>query len=322
MSLNSWDQYNQSTPKLLPPTAFERTGLSNIDEHNYSSVSSASPRYGDVQLGKLIGELDKLKTDIGKLKCENENLRLQNRDFVEQAKLCTEISSGHRQISVTTLEEIIHKQALEIQSLKVELSNEKSSHSKKLSDFEVKLSTQSSELQSRDKDMRKLSDNYESKLSEMRTQHEHNLQEKSKRVLDLSAEISELKEKYEQQVAQLRSTIDSLSQEKISILEEKDLKIRQVSEEFKRNSCELENLRSYINESMPTIDKCAHVTQEKLRVEEMLAKERSKNSAAQKEIEALQIRLRSMNEILQIQEAQLEPKGLSVGQKRHNLLNK
>lgn len=91
----NWDQY-QSTPKLLPPTVFEKTHETNPNNgeagrssssvpvaHSLLNSSSLSPNdsyfIGENQFNQLLGELDKLKFEIKKLHSENEILRHKNR---------------------------------------------------------------------------------------------------------------------------------------------------------------------------------------------------------------------------------------------------
>jgi hypothetical protein len=106
--MNNWDQY-QSTPKLLPPTVFEKTNNSantsssnnntqsdfineennvatNAPINNSSSLSTtkySNESYliasGESQFIQLSNELEKLKFEIRKLHSENESLRHKNR---------------------------------------------------------------------------------------------------------------------------------------------------------------------------------------------------------------------------------------------------
>ena len=91
---NKWDQF-QSTPKLLPPTVFEKTTIeSSIDDcenttsnpHTTTLIDSQSSynehsnntRSGS-QFSLLSNELEKMKNELKKLHTENEHLRLKNR---------------------------------------------------------------------------------------------------------------------------------------------------------------------------------------------------------------------------------------------------
>ena len=82
--MNNWDQF-QSTPKLLPPSVFERTTSTTSD--NNSGVNSTmnenesllSNRGGDSQFSQLSKEFEKLKDELRKLYGENESLRNKNK---------------------------------------------------------------------------------------------------------------------------------------------------------------------------------------------------------------------------------------------------
>lgn len=95
----NWDQYHQSTPKLLPPTVFERTtSATNLNEdvtatnslnmtiHPNADGSSSSLDYRSLEnanekqlLLKLSGEVEKLRFEVKKFESENEALRHKNK---------------------------------------------------------------------------------------------------------------------------------------------------------------------------------------------------------------------------------------------------
>jgi hypothetical protein len=158
MNLSSWDftsqhkQNQQSTPKLLPPSVFEKTinstttmGTSGSNEAtlNQSTTTSIEPSETAGQFKYLIGELDRFKYEINKLKNENDILRSKNRNFIEQAQLYNETNvhfqqqqqhlHNHCQISISTLEDIIRKQSNEIEQLKAD----KQDGLKRLKDYET-----------------------------------------------------------------------------------------------------------------------------------------------------------------------------------------
>lgn len=103
--MNNWEQY-QSTPKLLPPSVFERTNntTSESNEHivslnannndNMTSNNTTTNAHslmtttltnnesylaGESQFVQFSNELEKLKTEIHKLHKENECLRHKNK---------------------------------------------------------------------------------------------------------------------------------------------------------------------------------------------------------------------------------------------------
>ena len=99
--MNNWEQYHQSTPKLLPPTVFEKTNhttrdVANSDNNDnlflinsgdnknqFSSNSNEScliaSSNNNSHLVLLSYELEKLKNDIFKLHSENDLLRNKNK---------------------------------------------------------------------------------------------------------------------------------------------------------------------------------------------------------------------------------------------------
>lgn len=333
MNSINWNDYSntqqqQSTPKLLPPSVFERSTVSTTNGDISTSTAHNTPCFTgqDLNLSKLILEYDKFKYEIAKLKSENELLRIKNRDFIEQAQVwSSEIPTSSRQqhqLNSSTLEEIIHKQACEIQSLKNELSQEKNTTQTRFVDYEAQLQVNKQELLNKDKEIKRLSDIYESKVAEMQQKYDSSLTESNAKIIQLNLQLNEVRDSYEKQIQILQASIDSAKHDKETSLDEKDAKIKILNEELKKSQNELDNLRQYVNNSMPTINTCKEISREKAKVEESLSKERHKNELLNKEIEALQIRLKSLNEILTIQEAQLEPKTLSPNVKRGNLLNK
>jgi hypothetical protein len=99
MNNQNWEQqYNQSTPKLLPPTVFERsselitTNNDNETSNNNPSLSSLnstttnnnnnSSYFGESQIKHLSNELEKFKLEIRQLYNENETLRNKNRGLL------------------------------------------------------------------------------------------------------------------------------------------------------------------------------------------------------------------------------------------------
>jgi hypothetical protein len=89
---NNWDQF-QSTPKLLPPTVFERTAIGSnstttnsqlqhsTDENEtiYNSSNQSALHHSIPQFSLLSNELEKMKQEIRKVHMENENLRMKNK---------------------------------------------------------------------------------------------------------------------------------------------------------------------------------------------------------------------------------------------------
>ncbi|CAF0853387.1 unnamed protein product [Brachionus calyciflorus] len=265
--MNNWDQYHQSTPKLLPPTVFEKTSDSLPTQQSDNDFFS-----NDSQILQFTTELEKLKNEIRKLHTENETLRNRNKDFIEQAQLYTEVSE-HRKISITALEELVHKQTKEIQNLKTELQNEKEKNSNHVQN---------------------LDNNYKQQIQDLT--EENRLLSNGKK--DLELELKNLLNE--------NSNLKCLN-EKITL--EKDHEIENLLVKNEKITLELNNLKAYVENSMPTIQTANKMNDE-------LTKLKNDNLN-------LNLRLKSLNEILQIQENQMESSsGGSMEKKKVNLLTK
>ncbi len=100
---------------------------------------------------------------------------------------------------------------------------------------------------------------------------------------------------------------------KETALVESEAKMRVVQEESKRQASELASLRAYMDQSMPTIQTVKEMATERQKCEDTILKLRVRVEQVLGENSALQVRLKSINEILSIQEAQLETKMALVG---------
>lgn len=318
---NNWDQF-QSTPKLLPPTVFERstlhdntisnhpTGSNNL--HNNSHLTSVAENNENMsQFSLLSNELEKMKHEIKKVHSENENLRLKNTDFVEQAQLYSE-ASGHRKISITALEDIIHKQTREIQSLKSDLLTEKENSSNRFKSIETewiqKKNDSIAQLNNADLERKKIIEKYENTI--LKTQNDHELINKKQleKIDSLTAENRMIKECYDKEIVELKKTADSFNSIQLVEASEKDEQIKFLTIKNQKYETELENLKNYVNNSMPTIETVKEKNKEIEVLNKEIQKINVKNENLCKENDSIQIRLKSMNEILSIQENQLESK--------------
>ena len=301
--MNNWDHY-QSTPKLLPPTVFEKTGDSSLP-----TQSSVNDDFypTDSHILQFTSELDKLKDEIKKLHTENEALRHRNRDFIEQAQLYTEVSD-HRKISITALEELIHKQTKEIQNLKVNLNLEKENNLNKTQIMESKHNQEIAVLTKQ--------------LNEANHQLALNQKDSEQKIENLKAENKYITESYREEMATLRSNYDSLKSENDRLMSEKDSLIEKLTSTNQKISLELDNLKNYVQNSMPTIQTVKEMTQDRQGLENEILRLKSKMELLKNDNSSLQIRLKSMNEILTLQENQLETNNTNVEKRRIGLLNK
>lgn len=374
-------QHQQSTPKLLPPTAFERTinttsstsNNNDISAQNTSGNTTCGPNntnllspnvqatLNDLQqqqqqkyaLTQLVFELDKLKFEINNLKQENDLLRNKNHDYIEQFQTyqdmnTTSASAGeqqhstssqyhysssqqqqqpsymhhhhtHHQINISTLEEIIHKQSNEIKYLKLELNNEKSQNINLKQNYEKELNRNLAELDSKLKENTILNEN----LSKLKQTYEVNLNEEKSKLTNLINELNQLKDSYEVKINSINVTNEKQ-------IENKNERIQTLENELKSLKLNLDLL----NKSSAKFQEMNHL-------EEKYERKLSENELLSKEMDALKIRLNSLNEILMLQEAQLqadfgvssvasgsgginlnEPSPNSKYKARHNLLTK
>ncbi|RMZ94020.1 coiled-coil alpha-helical rod 1 isoform X1, partial [Brachionus plicatilis] len=301
--MNNWDHY-QSTPKLLPPTVFEKTGDSSLP-----SQSSLNDDFypTDSQILQFTSELDKLKDEIKKLHSENEALRHRNKDFIEQAQLYTEVSE-HRKISITALEDLIHKQTKEIQNLKSELNCEKENSLIRNNSLESKYNQQIAMLTEQ--------------LAEANKQLTTEQKDSEQKIQVLKSENKSITDSFRNEIATLRSNYDSLKSESDRLLSVKDSEIEKLSLNNQKISLELDNLKNYVQNSMPTIETVKEMTDERQLYENEIFKLKSKIESLKNDNSSLQIRLKSVNEILTLQENQLESGSTNVEKRRIGLLNK
>jgi hypothetical protein len=90
--MNNWEKFNQSTPKLLPPAAFEKTNNeiihknNSINQNTNSALTenSSNESYlialgGESQSIQLSKDLEKLKLENYRVNSENEILKTKNK---------------------------------------------------------------------------------------------------------------------------------------------------------------------------------------------------------------------------------------------------
>ena len=210
------------------------------------------------------------------------------------------------------MEELIHKQTREIQTLKSDLITEKETSSLKLKETESKCSTKINEIANKLNDAELIKSQAirtSNELSEQLKKENENLNQKfAGQINSLISEKKSLTESHEKDLNELKNTIEQLKLKSTKEKESNDLKIQDLNEENRKYLTELQSLRAYINESMPTINTVKEINKEKDQLIDELNKIRNKNDSLLKENSALQVRLKSINEILIIQEAQLESK--------------
>lgn len=244
---------------------------------------------------------------------------------MEQTQLYTEVSE-HRKISISALEEVIHKQTKEIQQLKYDLLAEKEANLVKLNELEKKSDERVNELSAKLTDTssqhQRMCADYEAALDKLKRENEALKSERSADVARLTQQNELHVQSYDRQIDELQSRLNDLKRDKERYVEESELKLKSIVAENQKLTAELNQLRTYVNDSMPTIQTVRDMTAEREKYEEQILKIKAKNDLLVKENNALQIRFKSISEILNIQEAQLESKLVAASPKYQGLLNK
>jgi hypothetical protein len=334
--MNNWNEL-QSTPKLLPPTVFERPNKSN-DTSNSSTleIEAYNESYAGVvrndasQFSMLMSELEKLKTEIKKMRGENETLRHRNKDFMEQAQLYTEVT-GHKQVRITALEELINSQTREIQQLKSNLIEESQNNLRKIKELDAsyneKIKTLQVKLQESEQEKKHYIDSTENQIERLIKENENLNVEQNSKIKSLMEENKSLIDKHEKQINELNGLLEKTKQQSKEAIESREIKINNLCEENRKNLQELESIRVYIASGAGVVDKAENAKEREL-LEQQIKELKNKNESLQNENLALQTRFKSINEILLIQETQLELKHSSSSnlaandKKRAGLLTK
>ena len=293
----NWDGSHQSTPKLLPPTVFERTFNNSSTNNTTSSTNDQfSQKYS---LTQLVIELDKLKYEMNNLKKENDLLRNKNHDSIEQIDY-NRPPNFHHQINISTLEEIIHKQANEIKTLKHELNIEKNINLNYKKDHDFELNKSKNDLEEKKKEIDILNEN----IKQLKLKYEFCLNEEKAKVNNLMSELNKLNANFE-----LKFQNQNSKNEKIFSLENENQIL----------SNEIKNLKF----NLDAINKNNEKLNDYNILEDKYSKKLHENCLLNKEIETIKIRLNSLNEILLLQEAQLEQTSdLTKQQRKQGLISK
>ena len=183
----------------------------------------------------------------------------------------------------------------ESSSLKLKQSDENAQQ--KIKDLEYKLVTQA--------------ENHRKQMEKCEQERETLANEQNNRIKQLINEKTKLCDEYQSELNDLRNRFEKFNTENLNSIKEKDEQIHKLTDENIKFLNELENLRRYVNDSMPTIETVKEMKKERKQLEDDLAKSKSRYDLLANENNALQIRLKSISEILSIQESQLESKSSS-----------
>jgi len=223
------------------------------------------------------------------------------------------------------LEEIIHKQTRDIQTLKCELLNEREKFTLNQKETELtysqKINDLLNKLNENEIEKRKQIEISEQKIEKLSKENQLLTNQQIQYAQTLKEEKDRLSDKHTVDLKELNQKLEQIKLENNKQNELKELKIKQLSDENSKYLNELQSLRNYVNDSMPTIDTVKQMNKEKEKFNEQIDQIKSKNDSLQKENSALQTRLKSINEILIIQENQLEHSSSSPSAKTSYLTN-
>lgn len=118
--------------------------------------------------------------------------------------------------------------------------------------------------------------------------------------------LEEEKTEMNKEIERLRGEIVLVRQDKEKAVDDYENKLSTQREENNKQLNELTKLRHYVNDSLPTMQTVKEMIAEREKFEEQILKVKERNEALLKENGLLQVRLKSINEILTLQEAQLE----------------
>jgi coiled-coil alpha-helical rod protein 1 len=194
--------------------------------------------------------------------------------------------------------------------LKCQLIEEKEANLKKLTEIEQrsgeKINDLTQKLKESSEERVKIQNESDRRLESVKFDYDALFKEQNDKIKSLQDEKNSLVDKHKKEVDDLHRVIDELRKEKCELIEENRIKTQTLEQENQNYLNDLQNLRNYVNDSMPTIETIKEMTKEREQYEQQILKIKAKNDLLIKENTSLQIRLKSINEILTIQENQLE----------------
>ena len=208
------------------------------------------------------------------------------------------------------MEDIILKQTREIQQLKSELVIQQESNIEKMKASESEWAQKHNDvvvkLNDANQERKKLSEDYEKSMAKLRDEFEITSRKQEEKIESLINENRKLSDNYDREVAHFKKTIEELKLNQVKEDGAKAEQIRLLKSENVNALAELQNLKNYVNNSMPTIETVKEMNKEKADLNAEIERMKLKNDGLIKENSSIQIRLKSMNEIMTIQENQLE----------------
>ena len=165
------------------------------------------------------------------------------------------------------MEDIILKQTREIQQLKSELVIQQESNIEKLKASESEWAQKHNDvvvkLNDANQERKKLSEDYEKSMAKLRDEFEITSRKQEEKIESLINQNRKLSDNYDREVAHFKKTIEELKLNQVKEDGAKAEQIRLLKSENVNALAELQNLKNYVNNSMPTIETVKEMNKEK-----------------------------------------------------------
>ncbi|XP_067661813.1 coiled-coil alpha-helical rod protein 1-like [Haliotis asinina] len=288
---------NTNPMELMPPSVFESSSQKR-------SAKTQDDAWKDVACAK---------EEIIKLKQEIENLRIERQRFATvpetQAPKVHILHQPSAKEETKYADELISRQSREIENLKSEIRSLQHEHKENMSEMERQMALQEREANHRvsglEIAMRESEERYEQQVDRLGHQHQKEVDDINSALDNTTRELSETKSQYVARLRGLETEIESLRSESAATIAQLEAEVRSKTMLADNQSQQISQLKTYIGETEKTYQPA-----EVWRRERETLNNRIKIYAAEKEnlesnMELVNIRLKSMSEILNVQEMEL-----------------
>ncbi|XP_048245421.1 coiled-coil alpha-helical rod protein 1-like [Haliotis rufescens] len=288
---------NMNPLELMPPSVFE----------------SSSQRKNVKTQEDPWQEVARAKEEFNKLKQEIENLRIERqRSAVVPETQAPKVHIVHQPSSkeeTKYADELISRQSREIENLKSEIRSLQHEHKENMSDVERQMALQEREANHRvsglEMAVRESEERYEQQVDRLSHQHQKEVDDINSALDNTTRELAETKSQYVARLRGLETEIESLRSESAATIAQLEAEVRSKSMLADNQNQQILQLKTYIGETEKTYQPA-----EVWRRERETLNNRIKIYAAEKDnlesnMELVNIRLKSMSEILNVQEAEL-----------------
>ncbi|XP_046547785.1 coiled-coil alpha-helical rod protein 1-like [Haliotis rubra] len=288
---------NTNPLELMPPSVFESSSQKR-------SAKTQDDTWKDVACAK---------EEIIKLKQEIENLRIERQRSAAvpetQAPKVHILHQPSAKEETKYADELISRQSREIENLKSEIRSLQHEHKENMSDMDRQMALQEREANHRvsglEIAMRESEERYEQQVDRLSHQHQKEVDDINSALDNTTRELSETKSQYVARLRGLESEIESLRSESETTIAQLEAEVRSKTMLADNQSQQISQLKTYIGETEKTYQPA-----EVWRRERQTLNNRIKIYAAEKEnlesnMELVNIRLKSMSEILNVQETEL-----------------